>query len=101
MDQKKLLDEFSCIIGLDEIIRGEKATIEEILTKSIQYIMSCREFPNITGAQLTYQGKKFKTVIFKKTKWKLKIPLQIKTKTLGYIEVFFQKDPKTFDQFHK
>jgi len=101
VDQKKHLNELICLFRFDEIIRSEKTTIDEILANSTQYIINCCGYPDITGAQITYQGKKFKTDKFKKTKWVLKIPIQINAEILGNIEVCFQNNPKTIDPREK
>jgi len=92
------LKELSCLYRIDEISRREGITIEEVLKETAQLIPPSWQYPEITGGRITFEGKKYETRNFKKTKWTQSADIIIGKKKEGLVEVCYLEEKPEIDE---
>ncbi len=90
--------ELNCFYGIDEICRREGTTIEKILKEIVRLITSSWQYPEITGGCITFEGKKYKTRNFKKTKWMQRADIIVNNKKTGLVEVSYLAERPESDE---
>jgi light-regulated signal transduction histidine kinase (bacteriophytochrome) len=64
----------------------------------VGFISSGWQYPQITCARITVNGKEFKTDNFKVTEWKQSSNIEVKGKKLGALEVYYLKEKPEIDE---
>jgi len=94
-DLDERVKELSCLYGIDEMCRKEGATIEEVLKKVPQIIPPSLQYPDSTESCITFEGNKYKSRNFKKTKWIQSADIIIRKEKIGLVEVcYLEEKPK-------
>ncbi len=97
-DLGERVKELSCLYGIDEIIRREGITIEQVLKRSIKFILPSWQYPEITEACITFEGKKYKTEKFKEKKWIQRADFFVNNNKAGLVEVCYLKEKPESDE---
>ncbi|MCK4344737.1 MAG: response regulator [Bacteroidales bacterium] len=96
-DLNKRLKEIYCLYGIDEISTLPGITLSEVFNETIRLIQTSWQYPEITAAKITFEGKDYQSDNFKKTKWLLQTDLVLNKKKAGSIEVYYlEKNPDVF-----
>ncbi|MBC8357768.1 MAG: PAS domain S-box protein [Candidatus Aminicenantes bacterium] len=94
-DLDERVKELSCLYGIDEMCRKEGATIEEVLKKVPQIIPPSLQYLDSTESCITFEGNKYKSRNFKKTKWIQSADIIIRKEKIGLVEVcYLEEKPK-------
>ena len=97
-DLGKRVKELSCLYEIDEIIRKEGLTVEEVLKKAVRIIPPGWQYPEITGSCIAFENKKYKTKNFKKTKWMQRKDITVNARKAGFVEVcYLEKKPEDYE----
>jgi len=97
-DLGERVKELSCLYGIEEICRRKNVTIEAVLNFSLQLLPSGWQYPEITGARIVLNGKKYKTRNFKVTKWIQRAEIIVNNKKAGIVEVCYLKERPESDK---
>ena len=93
-DLNERLKEIYCLYGIDEIITLPGINFSEVFNETIRLIQSSWQYPEITEARITFEGKVYKTKNFRKTKWSIQADISIDNVKAGKIEVcYLEKKP--------
>jgi len=79
-----------CLYGIASINERPGITLDEIYQETVELLPPAWQYPEVTCAQLTIDGKEFKTTNYRETEWKQSTDIKlhgIKTGTLlvGYL----------------
>ena len=86
--------EITYLYELSKLVEDPNLLIGGILNGTLNLIPSAFQFPDLTTARITYDGRDYILGNFKETEWKLSTMIKIDEKPL-LIEVYYLKD-KTF-----
>jgi len=90
--------ELNCFYELEKISRTEKITIEKLLKSAVRLLPPSWEYPDITGVCIVFDGKKYKTKNFKRTKWMQSADIVVDNKKAGCIEVCYLEEKPDMDE---
>jgi PAS domain S-box-containing protein len=107
-EKNRLLDELnervkelSCLYGIDEIVRKEGATLDEILEDVVYLISASWQYPDIVGSCITYDERQYKTKNFAHTQWMQQADIVVHSKKVGAVTVCYTDEPPTQEVFIK
>ncbi len=83
--------ELNCLYGLSEIITKPELSQDDLLQASVELIPASWQYPDITCARLTIEGKDYLTKNFRETQWKQSAVITVNRKKKGWIDVFYLK----------
>jgi len=92
------IKELKCFYELEKISRKEKITIEKLLKSAVRLLPPSWEYPDITGGCIAFDGKKYKTKNFKRTKWMQREDIVVDNKKAGCIEVCYLEEKPDMDE---
>jgi len=92
------IKELNCFYELEKISRIEKITIEKLLKSAVRLLPPSWEYPDITGGCIAFDGKKYKTKNFKRTKWMQRADIVVDNKKAGCIEVCYLEEKPDMDE---
>jgi len=90
-DLEERIKELSCLYSISNIFNDSNLNTEEALKKILDVIIPSYQYPEITAAKLTLQGREYKTANYRNSKWKQVSPILIKRKPAGELEVVYLK----------
>ena len=97
-DLEERVKELNCLYGVDSISMDKDITIEKLFQETLKIIPpSWREKEN-GCCRITFEGKRYNTENFRKTKWCLSADIQIDGEKAGLIEVcYLKKKPYAYE----
>ena len=97
-DLQERVKELNCLYGIDSISMNKDITIEKLFQETLKIIPpSWREEEN-GCCRITFEGKRYNTKNFRKTKWRLSADLQINGEKIGLMEVcYLKKKPYAYE----
>ena len=97
-DLNKRLQETHCLQAISRRLYESKESLEKILEAIVGLIPEGWQYPEITCARITYEGREFKCPDFKETPWKQSRDLLLKGKKVGLLEVFYLEEKPAGDE---
>ncbi|MFC1650882.1 PAS domain S-box protein [Candidatus Latescibacterota bacterium] len=97
-DLGERVKELNCLFGISKLIEQKSNTPEQIYKQSVELIPPGWQYPEITCAKITVDGKEYSTKNFKKTKWRQSSNIKISEETVGVIDVFYLKKMPDADE---
>ncbi len=94
-EQVKILD---CLNSIPELVQKPGISLDEILQGIVELIPPARQYPEITCARLSLDGKEFKTADFQETAWRQASDIQVRGETAGRLEVFHREEKPERDE---
>ncbi|MBU1086723.1 MAG: PAS domain-containing protein [Candidatus Omnitrophica bacterium] len=95
---QKRIKELNCVYGFSQIIEKPNITIQEILQGLVNIIPPAYQYPEITCAKITFEGKEYKTKNFQDTKWKKVADIIVNDEKKGSLEVCYLKQQPEIDE---
>jgi len=86
------IKELNCLHGISRIIEKFDDSLEQIFQRTANLLPSAWQYPDITCARISFEGREFKTKNFKETPWKQKSNLKVKGKRVGVVEVYYLEE---------
>ena len=83
--------ELTYLYELTKLVENPVISLEDILNGSLNLIPPAWQFPDITTARITYDGREYKFSNFEETEWRLITMIKINEKPL-MIEVYYLED---------
>ncbi len=95
-DLSERMKEINCLYGISRIVEMEKEPFDEIYQRIVELLPSSWQFPEITCAQLSINGKHFQTNNYKNSRWKQSAEITAYQKSVGTLTVFYlDRKPKS------
>ncbi len=88
---KERAKELNCLYQIDEEIKNENLTIEEVIESIIKILPIAMQHSKYARVRIVYDNKIFQSEDFHETNWMMKSDLIIKRKVIGSIEIFYTK----------
>lgn len=90
-DLRERIKEINCLYGISKLVEKPDSTLEEICQGVVELIPFSWQYPKITSAQLTVNGRKYETANHKETQWKLSAPLSVYGRKVGVLMVCYHE----------
>ena len=98
-DLDERVKELTCLYELSKLVENPVISLGDILNGTLNLIPPAFQFPDITIARITYDGKEYKHANYEETEWKLSTMVEINEKPL-LIEVYFLEDKPFLKEEH-
>ncbi len=90
--------ELNCLYGLSQLAERGDIALEEIFQGLAELIPPSWQYPEITAARITFEGRRFKTSNFRKTTWIQSADIKVHGQKAGSIEVCYLKKRLVIDE---
>ena len=90
--------ELDCLYGISTLVDKKNITLNEIFKGVVNLIPPGWQYPEITCARITLNGKEFQTNNFRETIWKQSAEIVVHSKKVGKIEVFSLEEKTELDE---
>ncbi len=94
----KRIQELNCLTSISSLVETPDISLPEILQGSANFLPPAWQYPQITCARITLNGREYKTGNFRKTKWKLASEIKVESKHAGSVEIFYLEEQPKSDQ---
>jgi DNA-binding CsgD family transcriptional regulator len=88
---RERIKELNCLYGITQLTEKGPDSLEEFLKRVVNILPPAWQYPEITCACITFQGKTYKTESFKVTKWRQAARIIMFNEPVGEVEVFYTK----------
>ncbi len=88
---KERAKELNCLYQIDEILKNDSLTIEDIINSIIEILPTAMQYSDFCRVRILYDNRVFESMDFKESEWMIKSEIVIKRKTIGSIEVYYIK----------
>ena len=95
---KERVKELNCLYNLTSIVKDRDISYEDSIQKIVDLIPPAWQYPEITCAKITIEGKEFKTKNFKETKWSQVSNIISEDKKIGALEVYYLEEKPLVDE---
>ena len=90
--------ELNCLHSLSHLAERRDVTLEQIFQEVVELMPPAWDYPDITAARITFEGKRFKTKNFRKTAWVQSADIKVHGRKTGTIEVCYLKKRPVIDE---
>ncbi|MCK4722883.1 MAG: hypothetical protein KAT75_06245, partial [Dehalococcoidia bacterium] len=95
-DLRERVKELSCLYRISDFAAKEDISLERILEQTVNLIPAAWQYPQITCARITLDGREFRTENFRETTWKLLRDIIVHGCPAGTVEVcYLEEKPKS------
>lgn len=95
---KERVKELHCLYRLTNIVRDKNISFEDTLHKIVELLPAAWQYPEITCARITINGKEVKTKNFKETKWSQVSNIITDDAKTGSLEIYYLKEKPEVDE---
>jgi PAS domain S-box-containing protein len=97
-DLNEQVKKLNCLYGLSKLDEMQDISWKELLQRAAALVPPSWQFPEITCARITLEGREFLTDNFKETPWKQACDLVVFGEQSGCLEVFYLEDKPESDE---
>jgi PAS domain S-box-containing protein len=90
--------ELACLYGVSQLVAKSDMSLDEVLKGTVDHIPPGWQYPEITCARITFDGKEYKTANFRATEWNQSSDINVKGKKHGSIEVYYLEEKPKIDE---
>jgi len=90
--------ELQCLYGIARIVEKPGLTLDEIYQEVLELLPRSWQYPEVACAQLTIDGKEFKTANYRETEWKQSADIKVHGMKAGMIVVGYLEDRSASDE---
>ena len=90
--------ELSCLYRINEIMKSESASLEDILKEIVELVPPAFQYPEICSCFIVCQGETYATENFKKTECMLEADITVNNKKIGNILVSYTDERPDTDE---
>jgi DNA-binding CsgD family transcriptional regulator len=95
---RERIKELNCLYGITRLTERGPDSLEEFLQRVVTILPPSWQYPEVTCARITFQGKTYKTEGFKVSKWRQAARVMMFGEPVGEVEVFYtQQRPALFE----
>ncbi len=95
---KERVKELNCLYSITNLVRDKKLSFNDTITKIVNYLPQAWQYPDITCARISINGKEYKTKNFKETKWSQVSNIISDNKKIGSLEVYYLEEKPEIDE---
>ncbi len=95
---KERVKELNCLYRLTSIVKDKSISFQDSIQKILELIPPAWQYPEITCARITIDGKEYRTKNFKITKWSQVSNIISDDKKIGSLEVFYLEEKPDIDE---
>jgi len=88
-DLGQRVKELNCLYGTSRLVEKGDISQEEIMIETLKLISPSMQYPENTGARITFEGREYKTEHFPESPWKLENDIIVDEKPVGKITVCY------------
>ncbi|KKM06248.1 hypothetical protein LCGC14_1745890, partial [marine sediment metagenome] len=99
-DLDERVKELTCLYELSKLVENPVISHEDILNSTLNLIPPAFQFPDITTARITYNGREYKRAGYEETEWKLSTLVEINEKPL-LMEIYYLEDKPFLKEEHE
>jgi diguanylate cyclase (GGDEF)-like protein/PAS domain S-box-containing protein len=90
--------ELQCFYGIARIVEKPGLTLDEIYQEVLELLPRSWQYPEVACAQLTIDGKEFKTANYRETEWKQSTDIKVHGMKAGMLVVGYLEDRPASDE---
>jgi len=90
--------ELGCLYAISSLVERHGISLDEILQETADLIPPGWQYPKVTCAQLTVDGKEYGTGNFRETRWKQSSIIHVNGKPVGCVEVCYMEERPESDE---
>ena len=95
---RERIKELNCLYGITRLTEHGPDSLEEFLQRVVGILPPAWQYPEVTCARITFQGKTYRTDGFKVSKWRQAARIMMFNEPVGEVEVFYtQQRPALFE----
>lgn len=95
---RERIKELNCLYGITRLVQSGPESLDEFLQRVVNILPPSWQYPEITCARITFQGKLYKTPGFKVTAWRQAARITVFGEPVGEVEVFYLKQCPALDE---
>ncbi len=85
---RERVKELNCLYEISKLIEKPEISLKQVINGTLNLIPPTWQYPNICNARITYNERKYTTLNFEESEWKLHTKVKINDKDLE-IEIFY------------
>jgi PAS domain S-box-containing protein len=90
--------ELNCLYGISKIVEKPGVSLDEILLGTVNIVPASWQYPEITCARVSVNGRQFTTPNFEQTEWKQTSYILVHNEKVGTLEVcYLQQRPESYE----
>jgi PAS domain S-box-containing protein len=97
-DLGERVKELKGLYGTSQLIVDPNITLDEVFQRTVDLIPPSWQYPDITCARITFEGKQFATANWKKSGWMQSADIVTKKRKVGVIEVGYLEEKPEIDE---
>jgi len=97
-DLGERVKELTCLFNISRLIEDTEISMEQFFTKLLTFIPPAWQFPEVTCARITCEGRIFKTKNFQESQWEQIVEIKENGKKVGTLEVIYFEEMPEFDE---
>jgi PAS domain S-box-containing protein len=97
-DLSERVKELHCLCSMASLMEKPNTPIDEIIQGVLELILPAWQYPDVTCARITFEGRTFRTATFKETQWRQAIDILVHGDCHGSVEVFYRSEKPTLDE---
>ncbi len=89
---RERIKELNCLYGITRLTESGLGSLDEFLRRVCNILPPSWQYPEVTCARISFQGKTYKTEGFQVTKWRQAAQIMVFGEPAGEVEVFYLKE---------
>ncbi len=95
---KERIKEINCLYGISKLVENQQISLPEIYQGIINLIPFSWQYPEITCARLTMNGRKYKTANYTDTPWQQSAEVNVYGKEMGVLAIcYLEERPESYE----
>jgi len=95
---RERIKELNCLYGITRLTEGGLESLDEFLQRVANILPPSWQYPEITCARITFEGKVHKTTGFKVSRWRQAAEIMVFGERVGEVEVFYLQSRPALDE---
>ncbi len=91
-DLGERVKELNCLYGASKLMAGPYKSLDDVFQEIARLIPPAWQYPDITCARISFEGRHFKTDNFKETAWKQSTDIRVFGENAGSVEVYYLEE---------
>lgn len=95
---RERIKELNCLYGITRLAESGLDSLDEFLQRVANILPPSWQYPEVTCARITFQGKVYKTAGFKVSRWRQAAEIMVFGERTGEVEVFYLQSRPALDE---
>ncbi len=95
---RERIKELNCLYGITRLVQIGPESLNEFLQRVVNILPPSWQYPEISCARITFEGKVYRTPGFKVTAWRQTARITVFGEPVGEVEVFYLKQRPAQDE---